>query len=95
MTLKEEVMRKGKKSDMIVLPSADGAEYDLYVLPPTSKPFPKIRDAVDFVTATIMETKEALGEDEDGNAGREMLNILRKRGFTVLEAHFAESNWDA
>lgn len=78
------------KKQMITIPSHDGSEYDLYVLPPDDN----ISAAKMMVDQTIERVKEELGEDIDGESGTLIMTRLKELGFIELEAVFAGDNYD-
>lgn len=78
------------KKQMIVIPSHDGSEYDMYVLPPNDN----VSAAKAIVDQVIKQTKEELGEDIDGESGTLIMERLREQGFIDLEPVFASDNFD-
>lgn len=78
------------KKPMITIPSHDGSEYDLYVLPPDDN----ISLAKGIVDQVINEVKAELGDDIDGESGTVIMTRLKELGFIELEVVFAGDNYD-
>lgn len=69
--------------DLIRIPCEDGAEYDLYVLPPKDK---TVAEALVFIEAAL--------EDYFGSNGeKELIPALEKAGFAFPNIYKTEGYW--
>ena len=65
---------------LVIIPSRDGAMYDLRLLSPNKKE----KEIIDEVHKVVFGVKERLGEDVDGVTAQEIIQELETKGYTNL-----------